>query len=68
MSRTVPPEGQPAGFKVSDAEIAVAVQALHTDGVVGRKAAFSREWVQALDEDIMAAFAEAHSRPHGRLV
>lgn len=67
MTRTVPSQGQPAAQRITDAEIAEAVQALHTDGVVGRKGAFSREWVQALDEDIMAAFAEARSRPHGAI-
>jgi len=70
MTRTLPPDSQPSdsqptGGTVSDADIAEAVHALHTDGIVGRKAAFTREWVQALDEDIMAAFAEARSRPHG---
>jgi hypothetical protein len=64
MTRTAPSHG-PAGNQVSDTEIAEAVKALSTDGIVGRKGAFSREWVQALDEDIMAAFAEARSRPHG---
>jgi Phytanoyl-CoA dioxygenase (PhyH) len=66
MTRTVRPDnGRPSGTQVSDADIAEAVRALSTDGIVGRKAAFSRDWVQALDEDIMAAFAEARSRPHG---
>jgi hypothetical protein len=65
MTRTVPSDGRPAGAQVDEAEIADAVKALYTDGIVGRKAAFSAEWVRALDEDIMAAFAEARSRPHG---
>ena len=65
MTRPVASVGQPTSDLVSEAEIAEAVRALHTDGIVGRKAAFSREWVQALDEDIMAAFAEARGRPHG---
>ena len=65
MTRPVSSQGQAASGHVSEAEIAEAVRALYTDGIVGRKAAFSREWVQELDEDIMAAFAEARSRPHG---
>jgi ectoine hydroxylase-related dioxygenase (phytanoyl-CoA dioxygenase family) len=65
MTRTVPAEGQPASSRLSEAEIAEAVRALYTDGVVGRKAAFPREWVAALGEDVMAAFEEARSRPHG---
>ncbi|HEY0167416.1 MAG TPA: phytanoyl-CoA dioxygenase family protein [Jatrophihabitans sp.] len=65
MTRTVPSKGQPVSSQVSDADIAEAVRALHTDGVVGRKGAFSREWVQTLGEDVMAAFTEARSRPHG---
>ena len=65
MTRTMPSESQPASSQVSDADIAEAVRALYTDGVVGRKGAFSREFVQALGEDVMAAFAEARSRPHG---
>jgi hypothetical protein len=65
MTHTMPPPGQPAGYQIHDADIAEAVQALHTDGIVGRRAAFSPEWVQDLDADIMAAFDEARSRPHG---
>jgi hypothetical protein len=38
---------------------------LHTDGIVARKGAFPREWVQRLREDIDAAFEEARSRDGG---
>jgi hypothetical protein len=38
---------------------------LHTDGIVARKGAFAREWVQRLREDIDAAFEEARSRDGG---
>lgn len=38
---------------------------LHTDGIVARKGAFPREWVQRLREDIDAAFEEARSREGG---
>jgi hypothetical protein len=65
MTRAAPSGSQPTTPQVSDPEIAEAVRALYTDGVIGRKAAFSREWVQALDADVMAAFEEARSRPHG---
>jgi hypothetical protein len=65
MTRAAPSGGRPTSTPVSDAEIAEAVRALHTDGITARKAAFSREWVAALDQDVMAAFAEARGRPHG---
>ena len=41
------------------------IAALHRDGVVGRKAAFSREWAERLREDMMTAFWEAIQRPGG---
>jgi ectoine hydroxylase-related dioxygenase (phytanoyl-CoA dioxygenase family) len=65
MTRTVSAHGQSADSEVTDADVQNAVRALYTDGVVARKGAFSREWVQALGDDVMAAFAEARSRPHG---
>lgn len=65
MTSTAPAHGQSADSQVTDGDIIDAVKALYTDGVVARKGAFSREWVQALGEDVMAAFAEARSRPHG---
>jgi ectoine hydroxylase-related dioxygenase (phytanoyl-CoA dioxygenase family) len=39
--------------------------ALATDGVVARKSAFPREWVERLREDIDAAFEEARAREGG---
>jgi hypothetical protein len=48
-----------------DSDIAAAVRSLYSDGVVGRKGAFSREWVNALGEDVMAAYHDARSRPYG---
>jgi hypothetical protein len=61
LSPTVPP------ITVSDGlgDVAEAVRTLYTDGIVGRKSAFSRLWVQELGEDVLAAFAEARSRPQG---
>ncbi|NIZ93007.1 phytanoyl-CoA dioxygenase family protein [Kineococcus rubinsiae] len=41
------------------------VAAIHTDGIVARKGAFSTEWADRLREDIEAAFEEAHARPDG---
>src|SRR3954470_24017251 len=38
---------------------------LHRDGIVGKKSAFSREWVEQLREDMMTAFWEAIRRPGG---
>ena len=32
---------------------------LWRDGIVGKKGAFSREWVERLNEDMMTAFWEA---------
>lgn len=39
--------------------------ALQRDGIVVSKAAFSREWVERLREDMMTAFWEAIQRPGG---
>jgi hypothetical protein len=41
------------------------VATLYRDGVVGKKGAFSREWVEQLREDMMTAFWEAIRRPGG---
>ncbi|WKN46737.1 phytanoyl-CoA dioxygenase family protein [Nocardioides sp. Arc9.136] len=38
---------------------------IQTDGIIGCKGAFSREWVEQLREDVEAAFAEAQSREGG---
>lgn len=38
---------------------------LRRDGIVGKKAAFSREWVEQLRDDMMTAFWEAIQRPGG---
>jgi len=52
------------GF-VTDADRDAAVEALMTDGIIGRKGAFSREFVQQMREDVDAAFEEARSRENG---
>jgi hypothetical protein len=38
---------------------------LRTDGIVGTKAAFSREWAESMREDMMNAFWSAIQRPGG---
>jgi hypothetical protein len=49
----------------ADPEIRAAVDALYTDGIIGKKGAFTSEWADTLREDIEAAFAEAIDRPGG---
>jgi hypothetical protein len=39
------------------------IEQLHTDGIVGRRGAFSPEWADRLGEDIMALFQEALDQP-----
>ena len=41
------------------------LRALYEDGITARKGAFSREWIEALREDMMTAFWEAIQRPGG---
>ncbi|MDQ2806928.1 MAG: phytanoyl-CoA dioxygenase, partial [Chloroflexota bacterium] len=38
---------------------------LYGDGIIARKGAFPRAWVQQLGEDIAVSFAEALQRPGG---
>lgn len=38
---------------------------IYGDGIIGRRAAFSREWVQRLDEEIRALYRDALGRPGG---
>jgi hypothetical protein len=53
------------GTTVTDADREAAVEALMTDGIIGRKGAFSREFVARMREDVDAAFEEARSREGG---
>jgi hypothetical protein len=46
-------------------EIDASVETLYRDGIVGRKGAFSREWVEQMREDLMTAFWAAIQRPGG---
>jgi hypothetical protein len=62
VPRVTPAPPDTAGL---DPEIAGAVTALYTDGVVGKQGAFSVEWADQLREDIEVAFEEALGRPGG---
>ncbi|MFF9564845.1 phytanoyl-CoA dioxygenase family protein [Leifsonia sp. NPDC014704] len=46
-------------------ELQQAVETIYTDGIIGKKAAFSTEWADRLREDIEVAFDEALGRPGG---
>src|SRR3954464_9445032 len=41
------------------------VEALYGDGIVARKGAFTREWVDQLNADVLAAFEDARRRAGG---
>ena len=49
----------------SPVDVIEDVATLNRDGIVGKKSAFSREWVEQLKEDMMTAFWEAIQRPGG---
>jgi hypothetical protein len=53
------------GTTVTETDRQAAVEALMTDGIIARKGAFSREFVQRMREDVDAAFEEARSRENG---
>lgn len=57
--------GTDTGSGVTDADRDAAVGALRGDGIIARKGAFSREFVQQMREDVDAAFTEARSRENG---
>ena len=46
-------------------DVSSYVDTLQRDGVTGLKAAFSRDWVEAMREDMMTAFWSAIQRPGG---
>ena len=46
-------------------EIAPIMGGLYGDGFIGKKGAFSREWVQELGEDLAVLYEEALKRPGG---
>jgi ectoine hydroxylase-related dioxygenase (phytanoyl-CoA dioxygenase family) len=53
------------GATVTEADREAAVEALMTDGIIGRKGAFSREFIEQMREDVESAFTEARSRENG---
>lgn len=60
------PAAGPAGAARPDArEVAAAVDALHTDGIVARPEAFSRPWAEQMLTDVLAAFEDARTREGG---
>lgn len=48
-----------------DYDVAQIMGGLYGDGIIGLKAAFSRDWVLALGKDIMRLYDEALKRPGG---
>jgi hypothetical protein len=46
-------------------DVSEDILTLERDGIIGKKSAFSREWVEQLREDMMTAFWEAIQRPGG---
>lgn len=48
-----------------DIDVSGDVATLYEDGIVGKKAAFSRDWAEAMREDMMTAFWAAIQRPGG---
>lgn len=55
----------PAALTARAADVTEDVRTLQRDGVVGKKRAFSRDFVEQLREDMMTAFWEAIQRPGG---
>ena len=58
-----------AGIQMTDAasrvDVSADVATLNRDGIVGRKAAFPRDWVETMREDMLTAFWDAIQRPGG---
>ena len=48
-------------------DLASDLEALQRDGIVARKGAFERDWVEAMREDMMTAFWAAIQRPGGTI-
>ncbi len=46
-------------------DFSASVEALQREGITGLKSAFSREWAEAMREDMMTAFWSAIQRPGG---
>ena len=46
-------------------DVASIMGGLYGDGIIGLKGAFTREWIEALREDVEVAFEQALARPGG---
>ncbi len=59
----------PPSFPVADSDYdtGAIVRDLYTDGITALKGAFSRDWVEELGQDVLAAFDEARSRENGAI-
>lgn len=65
MEQTTPQEQKEQNSTNSDYDVATIMGGLYGDGIIGHKAAFSRDWVQRLREDIDTLFQEALAYPGG---
>src|SRR5690242_9649626 len=54
-----------AAASVSSPDVTGDISVLYRDGIVGKKAAFTGDWVERVREDMMTAFWEAIQRPGG---
>ena len=53
------------GADVTETDVRAAVDALRTDGIIGRKGAFTPDFVAGMRVDVEEAFREARSRENG---
>lgn len=51
--------------QIQEYDVATIMGGLYGDGFMGLKGAFSREWIEALREDVEIAYEEALKRPGG---
>jgi hypothetical protein len=49
----------------SNFDIAEVMGALYGDGFIARKAAFPKEWVNVLHQEVISLYRDALSRPEG---
>ncbi|MFL5578787.1 MAG: phytanoyl-CoA dioxygenase family protein [Gemmatimonadaceae bacterium] len=62
MATTIPTPTTPPATQY---DVASIMAGLYGDGIIGLKGAFSRDWAQAMREDIDALFEDALRRPGG---
>jgi hypothetical protein len=62
---TIDTTASPAGATAPMYDVAAIMGGLYGDGIIGLRGAFTREWAQAMREDIDVLFADALSRPGG---